>query len=144
MSYSSILGATTAPVVPSGRSSDLLGPSDNSDSGSDATGTGEVHGDSDAAGTGERGAVSGPDSKEGGDILPDRMVRIGGDQGFTEAEADDGVFTDLDDEATLEADDSLDAAHPSDAGPSAATATPAAPDGTGQDAAVEGGPGLRR
>ena len=33
MAYSSILGADTAPVQPSGRDSDALGPSDNSDSG---------------------------------------------------------------------------------------------------------------
>ena len=52
------------PLQPSGRGSDLLGPSDNSDSGSDALGTSEIHGDSDAWGTGERGAVSGTDAKD--------------------------------------------------------------------------------
>lgn len=95
MAYSSILGADKAPTQPSGRSSDLLGPSDNSDSGSDAVGTAESHGDSDAGGTGERGAVSGPDAKEGGDILPDRIVRLGGG----ESEAEDDEFTDLDDDS---------------------------------------------
>jgi hypothetical protein len=144
MSYSSILGAAAAPVVPSGRSSDLLGPSDNSDSGSDAAGTSEIHGDSDAAGTGERGAVSGPDTKEGGDILPDQVVRIGDDEGRAELDTDAGVFTDLDDDAPPEPDGSLEAAHPIDARPGPAAATPVAPDNAGQDLSVEGGPGLRR
>ena len=62
MAYSSILGADPAPAQPSGRSSDLLGPSDSSDTGSDAVGTGEDYADSDGAGTGERGAVFGPDA----------------------------------------------------------------------------------
>ena len=38
MAYSSILGADRAPVQPSGRDAELLGPSDSSDSGSDALG----------------------------------------------------------------------------------------------------------
>jgi len=58
MAYSSILGADTAPIQPSGRDADLLGPSDSSDSGSDAMGTDEIHADSDASGTGERGSVT--------------------------------------------------------------------------------------
>src|SRR5262245_13204222 len=58
MAYSSILGADTAPHQPSGRDSESLGPSDNSDTGSDAAGTFEAHADSDAMGTGERGSVS--------------------------------------------------------------------------------------
>ncbi|MFD0668013.1 hypothetical protein ACT80S_09850 [Ramlibacter sp. MAHUQ-53] len=95
MAYSSIMGADKAPLQPRGRGSDLLGPSDNSDSGSDALGTSEVHGDSDAYGTGERGVVSGTDAKEGGDILPDRIVRLGGGEGAG-AEAGDDEFMDLD------------------------------------------------
>ncbi len=77
MAYSSILGGDPAPAQPSGRSSDLLGPSDNSDSGSDALGTQELHADSDGVGTGERGAVAGADAVEGADIAPDRVVRLG-------------------------------------------------------------------
>ena len=99
MAYSSIMGADKAPALPSGRSSDLLGPSDNSDSGSDASGTPESHGDSDSCGTGERGAVSGPDAKEGGDILPDRVVRLGGGEAFTDSTMSDEEFTDLDADA---------------------------------------------
>jgi hypothetical protein len=83
MAYSSLVGADTAPTQPSGRSSDLLGPSDNSDSGSDALGTQEIHADSDGVGTGERGAVFGADAVEGADIAPDRIVRLsaGGEGG---------------------------------------------------------------
>ena len=103
MAYSSIMGADKAPIQPSGRGSDLLGPSDNSDSGSDAMGTEEVHGDSDAMGTGERGVVSGSDAKEGGDILPDRVVRLGAQEGRPSANAEDvsigdEELTDLDDD----------------------------------------------
>ncbi len=104
MTYSSILGADQAPLFPSGRGADRLGPSDNSDSGSDAQGTSEDHGDSDSAGTGERGVVSGPDTKEGADILPDRVVRIGGSNGNPEAWTEDEVSTDLDDASSAEDD----------------------------------------
>lgn len=106
MAYSSLLGADTAPAQPSGRSSDLLGPSDNSDSGSDTLGTHEAHADSDAVGTGERGAVDGIDAVEGADISPDRIVRLsaGGEgeeelpsgEGFPEADPDGQEMTDLD------------------------------------------------
>jgi hypothetical protein len=108
MSYSSILGADTAPTQPSGRNSELLGPSDNSDSGSDAVGTAEAHADSDAVGTGERAGADPLDPPEGADILPDRVVRMGeederegGDalatgEGFPAADVDAQEFTDLD------------------------------------------------
>ncbi len=95
MAFSSILGASRAPAQPSGRGSDLLGPSDNSDSGSDAQGTQELHGDSDAAGTGERGVVSGVDPLEGGDILPDHVVQIGIGPGPDQEARDTEDFTDL-------------------------------------------------
>ena len=98
MAYSSILGADPAPSQPSGRSSDLLGPSDNSDSGSDALGTHEIHADSDGSGTGERGAVYGPDAVEGADIAPDRIVRMGaeGESGEELGSAADDGDTDPD------------------------------------------------
>jgi hypothetical protein len=113
MAYSSILGADPAPAQPSGRGSDLLGPSDNSDSGSDAIGTGEIHADSDGSGTGERAAVAGRDIEDGADIAPDRIVRLGAESGgealgeavedgpgsgdgFPEADPDGQEFTDLD------------------------------------------------
>lgn len=96
MAFSSILGADAAPGQPSGRDADLLGPSDNSDSGSDTIGTSEAHEDSDAAGTGSRGAVAGPDAREGADILPDRIVNLAEGEGFPEADPDGMEMTDLD------------------------------------------------
>jgi len=94
MAYSSIVGADPAPSHPSGRDADLLGPSDNSDSGSDAVGTHESHADSDAVGTGERGSVTPGDAVEGGDILPDRVVRAG--DGLADADLGGQEFTDID------------------------------------------------
>ncbi|HZY16910.1 MAG TPA: hypothetical protein VFE82_00430 [Ramlibacter sp.] len=124
MAYSSILGGDLAPAQPSGRSSDLLGPSDLSDTGSDALGTQEIHADSDGAGTGERGAVFGGDVLEGADIAPDRVVRLGADEelgedvddgpgsgnGFPEADPDGQEFTDLDADRDADADAEDDAA----------------------------------
>ena len=104
MAYSSILGADVAPAQPSGRDADLLGPSDNSDSGSDAMGTGELHADSDASGTGERGAVAGKDAVEGGDILPDQVIRLAEGEGFPEADPDGMEMTDLDADTDADAD----------------------------------------
>ena len=106
MAYSSILGADRAPTHPSGREAELLGPSDNSDSGSDTIGTTEADEDTtDASGTGDRGAVAGPDAKEGGDILPDRIVNLAEDEGFPEADPDGIEMTDLDnDDAQASAD----------------------------------------
>ena len=99
MAYSSILGADVAPSHPSGREAELLGPSDNSDSGSDTIGTDEADADStDSVGTGDRGAVAGPDAREGADILPDRVVNLAGDRGFPEADPDGMEMTDLDSE----------------------------------------------
>jgi hypothetical protein len=105
MAHSSILGADVAPGHPSGRSSDLLGPSDSSDTGSDARGTHEVHEDSDAAGTGERGSVTPGDAREGADILPDRVTRLSQeDEGFPEADPDAEELTDLDVDAGADED----------------------------------------
>jgi hypothetical protein len=123
MAYSSILGADPAPSQPSGRSSDLLGPSDSSDTGSDAVGTREDHADSDVAGTGERGGVYGPDAVEGADISPDRVIRMGesgedlgeaiedgpgSGNGFPEADPDAQEYTDLDSDGDAEADGEAD------------------------------------
>lgn len=98
MAHSSILGADTAPLQPDGRSADALGPSDNSDSGSDAIGTSEAHEDSDAAGTGSRGVVAGRDAPEGADILPDHVVNLAEGEGFPEADPDGMEMTDLDED----------------------------------------------
>ena len=108
MAYSSIMGADQAPTHPSGREAELLGPSDNSDSGSDTIGTSEAHEDSDSRGTGERGAVAGSDAREGADILPDRVVSLGDDAGV-ETDEVSLELTDLDTE-DLEAQADRDAA----------------------------------
>jgi hypothetical protein len=96
MAYSSILGADRAPAQPSGRDSDLLGPSDRSDSGSDSIGTSEDYDDSDSSGTGARGSVAGDEAREGSDILPDRIVNLADGEGFPEADPDGMEMTDLD------------------------------------------------
>jgi hypothetical protein len=104
MAHSTLLGADVAPTHPSGRDANLLGPSDNSDSGSDAVGTFEEHADSDAAGTGERGSVDVMNSREGSDILPDRVVNLAAgevtrapDEEFTDVEQPDIEPPDEDD-----------------------------------------------
>ena len=91
MATSSILGGEATARRASGRDVDLLGPSDSSDSGADVQGerTMPTDGDapdelgatpahqdsaSDALGTGERGAATGADVREGADILPDRVI----------------------------------------------------------------------
>ncbi len=91
MANSSILGGTLPPQQHSGTGIDRLGPSDSSDSGSDVQGElpmatspdnpgewGAVpahqRSDSDAMGTGERGAAAGSETVDGADILPDRIV----------------------------------------------------------------------
>lgn len=99
MAYSSILGGDRAPEEPAGREAELLGPSDNSDSGSDTIGSSEAHKEStDAFGTGERGAVAGADTAPGQDILPDRVVNLADGEGFPEADPDGMEMTDLDNE----------------------------------------------
>ena len=108
MAYSSILGADTAPIQPSGRDADLLGPSDSSDSGSDAMGTDEIHADSDASGTGERGSVTPGEGREGGDILPDRVINLKGDDGLPDADLDNMALTDLDSDRSDESDGKAD------------------------------------
>jgi hypothetical protein len=104
MSYSSIMGANVAPVHSSGRNSDALGPSDNSDSGSDAAGTFEAIADSDSVGTGERGsATPGGETPDGADILPDHVVAVSEEEealatgeGFPDNDPDANEYTDLD------------------------------------------------
>jgi hypothetical protein len=102
MAYSSILGAENAPEQPEGRDSRALGPSNNSDSGSDTIGTHEAYADSDAVGTGERGGVSPGDGREGGDILPDHVVELTAQEQALAEQADLG---DVDDLTDLDAND---------------------------------------
>jgi hypothetical protein len=99
MAYSSILGADKAPLEPEGREAELLGPSDNSDSGSDTIGTIEADDESTDSGlTGDRGSIDGRDAREGADIMPDRVVNLANGEGFPEADPDGMEMTDLDDD----------------------------------------------
>jgi hypothetical protein len=108
MAYSSILGAEIAPAQPIGRDAEALGPSDNSDSGSDAAGTPEARADSDAVGTGERGGVTpGFEGREGGDIAPDHVVMGTDEQEDTAASGVDADrYTDIDANEVVEDNDS--------------------------------------
>jgi hypothetical protein len=91
MAQSSILGGNAAPSKARGTGTDVLGPSDSSDSGSDVQGErrfattaddgGEgtrpvdMDSDTDAAGTGERASAEGDDAREAADISPDRIIQ---------------------------------------------------------------------
>jgi hypothetical protein len=78
MSKSSLLGGEHAPVQSEGRGADRLGPSDSSDSGSDAQGElgpDQSASDTDRSGTGERASANPRDSGAGLDILPDHVDR---------------------------------------------------------------------
>ena len=92
MAQSSILGGERAPQQADGRSADVLGPSDTSDSGSDIQGAtrlktdaeeGELGGttpvetdsDSDSMGTGERAEAIPEGARDGADIAPDKIAR---------------------------------------------------------------------
>jgi hypothetical protein len=103
MAYSSIMGADNAPELPEGRDARSLGPSDNSDSGSDTLGTHEAHADSDAAGTGERGSVAEDDGREGADILPDRVAHLP-DDGLPDSDLDGVEMVDRDSDSEEDED----------------------------------------
>src|SRR5436190_1707121 len=100
MATSPLLGGERAPTQAPGRDVESLGPSDRSDSGSDVQGELDLYpdsdlekhlsitpgrgSDSDAGGTGERGAaLPESDVREGDDILPDQVNTLS-----DEAEAD--------------------------------------------------------
>jgi len=120
MATSSILGGERAPTTPSGRDTDALGPSDSSDSGSDVQGErgfdaldeGQIGGDradldsdSDAPGTGERGAaVRDAEILEGADIAPDRIEVVGGSADDAAGNLDADVESLAADEGDTEAD----------------------------------------
>ena len=84
MATSSILGGSKLPEEISGKDMQALGPSDNSDSGSDVTGAygdEQLSSDSDSSGTGERSEVGFDSSTTGADILPDHIETDGADSG---------------------------------------------------------------
>ena len=103
MATSSIFGGSRLPEEISGKDLHALGPSDNSDSGSDAVGAygaDELSSDSDAAGTGERAAFGAGQSQNDADILPDHIERAPGSQ--TDNVLDDIPATDMDDLSDIE------------------------------------------
>ena len=87
MTSSSFLGGQRLPEHIKGKDTNALGPSDNSDSGSDAQGaygTDEMSSDSDAEGTGERASAgSGLDACDA-DIMPDHIEGPPGELEFEE------------------------------------------------------------
>ena len=111
MATSSILGGSKAPEEISGKDLQALGPSDNSDSGSDAVGAygdDELSSDSDAVGTGERASAGLGRDQPDADILPDHIEQAPGGGADTDLDADDGdEFNDLSEVEDL-ADDSDD------------------------------------
>ena len=120
MATSSILGGERAATRPSGRDTDLLGPSDSSDTGSDvqnergfdALDPGEIGGDradlqadSDAGGTGERAAaVHDTDIVEGADVAPDHVEAVG-EQDIDATLTDDELEVLADDEVDPDAEE---------------------------------------
>ena len=99
MATSSILGGSKAPEEISGKDLHALGPSDNSDSGSDAVGAygdDELSSDSDAVGTGERASAGLDRNQPDADILPDRIEQAPGTDSDSDVDADAGDdFNDL-------------------------------------------------
>ena len=76
MATSSILGGDPAPTWPRGSDVASQGPSDSTDSGSDARGGfvfDELSSDTDAEGTGERSSVDPLNVRSDADILPDHV-----------------------------------------------------------------------
>lgn len=97
MAYSSILGGERAPTQADGKTAGALGPSDSSDSGSDSIGEfaqDQLASDSDRHGTGERASVQAELEGSPADILPDRVVRLGGGEDGVD---DSPELADLDD-----------------------------------------------
>jgi hypothetical protein len=111
MATSSILGGSKLPEEISGKDMHALGPSDNSDSGSDAIGAysdDELSSDSDAAGTGERATIGTGRGQQDADILPDHIEQAPGVD--AENDLDDTSGEDFNDLSQVEdlADDSED------------------------------------
>jgi len=90
MATSSILGGKHLPEPVRGKDTNALGPSDSSDSGSDAQGAygdDEMASDSDAVGTGERASVGRGLGPSDADILPDHIE--GGVDGYATEDSND-------------------------------------------------------
>ena len=113
MATSSFLGGRHLPEHVRGKNTTALGPSDNSDSGSDAQGAygdDEMASDSDAVGTGERASAGAGMDPFDADILPDHIEGQGeGDDASAADSADlDTAAADVHDLAADESDDDED------------------------------------
>ncbi|MDB5930220.1 MAG: hypothetical protein JWR60_1927 [Polaromonas sp.] len=97
MATSSILGGTELPEEVSGKDMRSLGPSDNTDSGSDAIGgysEEALDSDTDSFGTGERASIDPGGNRGDADIRPDHIEQApGSDIDLDEEGGDD--FDDL-------------------------------------------------
>lgn len=114
MATSSFLGGQHLPEHVRGKDTNALGPSDNSDSGSDAQGAygdDEMASDSDAVGTGERASAGAGLDPSDADILPDHIEgEDQDDESSLEASADlDGAVADVHDLAEDDSEDEDDA-----------------------------------
>jgi len=109
MATSSILGGTKLPEEISGKDLQSLGPSDNSDSGSDAVGAygnDAMSSDSDAAGTGERASADGENNPADADIRPDHIEKVASVDPDMDLDGDAGdEFNDLGEVEELAGDD---------------------------------------
>ena len=122
---SSITGTRNASSVPADTDTRRLGPSNNSDSGSDTLGQRAdlarpydslagpalepLDGGSDASGTGERADVEGGFSDDGADILPDHIIGPGGRRlSPDEVHALSGSLAEIEDESQDEDEDDED------------------------------------
>lgn len=122
MATSSILGGALSPEEISGKDIHALGPSDNSDSGSDAIGAyseDELASDTDSSGTGERASVEPNLEQTDADILPDPIQQLrrvdAGEENATPAEnrealSDVEALVDDSDDLTLDEGDEGDVA----------------------------------
>jgi hypothetical protein len=113
MATSSIFGGLHAPEHVRGKDTNALGPSDNSDSGSDAQGAygdDEMSSDSDAVGTGERASAGAGMDPSDADILPDHIEgEEDDDESSSEVDSDfDAAVADVHDLAVDDSDDEED------------------------------------
>lgn len=112
MATSSIFGGLHAPEHVRGKDTNALGPSDNSDSGSDAQGAygdDEMSSDSDAAGTGERASVGAGMDPSDADILPDHIEGEEDEESLSEVDSElDAAVADVHDLAVDESDEEED------------------------------------
>ena len=110
MATSSILGGAELPPEVSGKDTRSLGPSDNSDNGSDTLGAygDEIGSDTDASGTGERASIGPGTGMLGADLMPDHIEQVPGDSDAMDAAGDRHQVQDLAAEDPDAIDDAMD------------------------------------